>query len=168
VIKLESSYPSSINVPDGEQKISETIEFPKNFTILGNLALALWIAIDTVAFLLFNLAAGIIFLLVAIISVHGVLKFLGCMRPCYNCKKCTFGMGRLSALYFGKRSIKDYKETYGMATAIFFYALIGPFPVAVLIVSTIQEFTVLKIRVLLGLLAITLYRGLTWRKTRKL
>jgi hypothetical protein len=135
--------------------------------VLGNVAVALWILLDTFALLLVNLAAGIIFLLVALISIYGVLKFLGCMRPCYNCKRCTFGMGRIAALYFGKRSLKDYKETYGVAIAIFFYVLVGPFPAAVLLISTIQAFTVLKIVVLACLMAISLFSGLTWRTTHK-
>ena len=73
----------------------------------------------------------------------------GCLRPCFNCKKCTFGLGRLSALYFGKRSLKDYKETYQLPIALFFYALIGPFPAAFALVYTIQAFTILKMAVLL-------------------
>jgi hypothetical protein len=117
---------------------------------------------------LFNWAAGLVFLFVAVVGIYGVLKFLGCLRPCYNCKKCTFGMGRLAALYFGNRSLKDYKHTYGIVVAIFFYALLGPFPVAVLLISSIQEFTVIKIVVFACLLAISLYSGLTWRPTRKL
>ena len=111
-----------------------TIEFPENFTIIGNLALALWIALDTLAFLLYDLVAGAVFLLAALIAVYGVLKFLGCLRPCYNCKKCTFGLGRLAALYFGKRSLKDYKYNYKLPTAIFFYVLIGLFPSCICIV----------------------------------
>jgi hypothetical protein len=114
-----------------DEKTSGTIEFPKAFTIIGNLALAAWIALDTMAFLLFNVVAGAIFLLAALIAVYGVLKFLGCLRPCYNCKKCTFGLGRLAALYFGKRSLKDYKHTYHLPTALFFYMLVGPFPAAI-------------------------------------
>ncbi len=147
--------------------ISQTIEFPKTFTIIGNLALAVWITLDTAAFLLINIAAGVAFLLVALIGIYGVLKFLGCLRPCYHCKKCTFGLGRLSALYFGKRSLKDYKETYGIATAIFFYALIGPFPAVLALISTVQAFTVFKTMVLLCLLTLSLYSGLTWRPTQK-
>jgi hypothetical protein len=108
-------------------------------------------------------AAGAVFLLVALIGVYGVLKFLGCMRPCYNCKKCTFGMGRLSALYFGKRSIKDYKETYGVAVAIFFFTLLGPFPIAILAISAFQTFALTKIMVLLFLSAFTLFSVSTWR-----
>lgn len=133
--------------------------------MLGNIAVAFWIILDITAFVLYNLAAGFVFLLVALIGVYGILKFLGCMRPCHECKKCTFGLGRLSALYFGKRSLKDYKQTYGIAVAIFFYALIGPFPAAVLLVSTAQEFTTIKIVVLVCLSVISIFSALTWRNT---
>jgi hypothetical protein len=149
------------------EKISETIEFPKKLTILGNIAVILLIILDSTAFWLYNQAAGWLFLVVAIIAIYGVLKFLGCLRPCYNCKKCTFGMGRLAALYFGKRSLKDYKHTYGIAIAIFFYALLGPFPATALLISTVQAFTFLKMAGLLVLIVISIYSGLTWLPTRK-
>ena len=148
-------------------KVSETIEFPKKLTVFGNIAVILWIILGSVAFWLYNQVAGGVFLVVALIALYGVLKFLGCLRPCYNCKKCTFGMGRIAALYFGKRSLKDYKHTYGIAIAVFFYALLGPFPVAVLLISTIQVFDALKIVVLLSLLTISVWSALTWRPTRK-
>jgi hypothetical protein len=135
---------------------------------MGNLALALWIGLDTVAFLLINIVWGIVFLLVALIAIYGVLKFLGCMRPCYNCKKCTFGLGRLSALYFGKRSLKDYKHTYRLPTSIFFYTLVGPFPAAILLISTVQAFTILKFAVLFALIIFSVYSALTWRTNHKL
>jgi hypothetical protein len=147
----------------GREKISSTIEFPKKFTIIGNLALALWITLDTTGFLLINLTLGIVFLLVALIAIYGVLKFLGCLRPCYNCKKCTFGLGRLAALYFGKRSLKDYKYTYRLGTALFFYALIGPFPAVIMIISSIQMFTTIKIVVAIVLLALSISSAMTWR-----
>lgn len=140
-----------------------SIEFPKTRTIIGNLVLALWIALDTVAFLLFNLAAGFVFLIVALIAVYGILKFLGCLRPCYNCKKCTFGLGRLYALYFGRRSLKDYRENYGLGVAIFFYAFIGPFPAASAFISVIQAFTALKLAVAIILLVLSAYSASTWR-----
>jgi hypothetical protein len=134
--------------------------------VLGNLAVLLWIILDSLGLWLFNQAAGWIFLAAALIGIYGILKFLGCLRPCYHCKKCTFGLGRITALYFGKRNLKDYKETYGVAAAIFFYILLGPFPTAVLLVSTVQMFSVLKIAVLLGLLIVSVYSGLTWRTNR--
>jgi hypothetical protein len=113
---------------------------------------------------LVNWAYGLIFLLAALIGIYGILKFLGCLRPCYNCKKCTFGLGRLAALYFGKRSLKDYKYTYGLPVAIFFYIFVGPFPAAVLLVSTFQTFNLLKVVVFVVLLALSVFSALTWRK----
>jgi hypothetical protein len=148
-------------------KVSETIEFPKKLAVFGNIAVFLWIVLGSVAFWLYNQVAGWLFLVVALIAIYGVLKFLGCLRPCYNCKKCTFGMGRIAALYFGKCSLKDYKHTYGIAIAIFFYALLGLFPAVFLLISTIQAFTFLKMAVLLVLIVISIYSGLTWRPTRK-
>jgi hypothetical protein len=149
------------------RRISETIEFPKIFTIKGNIALALWITLDTVGFLIWNLAAGIVFLLVALIAIYGILKFLGCMRPCYNCKKCTFGLGRLAALYFGKRSLKDFTETYGLTVALFFYVFIGPFPAVFTLFSVIQTFTIVKMLVFVFLLIFSVFSALTWRNSTK-
>jgi hypothetical protein len=124
---------------------------------------AFWIVVDIIGLGLFNLVAGVTFIFVALIGVYGILKFLGCLRPCYHCKKCTYGLGRIAALYFGKRSLKDYKYNYGLPVAIFFYLLLGPFPAAVLLVSTVQAFTVLKAWVAVVLLLISVYSALTWR-----
>ncbi len=49
------------------------IEFPKTFAILGNIALVSWITLDIIGFGLYNLAAGVIFFLVALIGIYGVL-----------------------------------------------------------------------------------------------
>jgi len=159
----KATYPIIDNVWAGEERISETIEFPKTLVIAGNIALAAWILLDSVALSLVNLAGGVAFLIVLLIAVYGLLKFLGCLRPCYNCKKCTFGMGRLAALYFGKRSLKDYKHNYHLPVAIFYYLLIGPFPAAILLTYTIQAFTVPKIVVLPCLIAFSTFSALTWR-----
>jgi hypothetical protein len=148
---------------NGEERISETIEFPKTLVIAGNIVLAAWILLDSVALSLVNLAGGVAFLIVLLIAVYGILKFLGCLRPCYNCKKCTFGMGRLAALYFGKRELKDYKHNYHLPVALFYYLLIGPLPAAILLTYTIQAFTVPKTVALLGLIAFSTFSALTWR-----
>ena len=108
-----------------------------------------------------------VFLLVAVIGIYGILKFLGCLRPCYNCKKCTFGMGRIAVLYFGKRSLKDYTKTYGLPVAIFFYILLGPFPAAVSLFLAVESFTILKVVVFAALLLISAYSALTWRISNK-
>jgi hypothetical protein len=146
-----------------EPKNGRPIFFPENLVIFGNLALFAWIVLDTAAFLLFDITAGIAFFIMALIAIYGVLHFIGCLRPCYNCIKCTHGMGRLAALYFGRRIFKDYKYSYKLPTAIFFTLFIGAFPAAFALYSAVIDFTVVKAAVFAVLLAITIYSGLTWR-----
>jgi hypothetical protein len=149
-------------------KDGRPIFFPKKLVLLGNLALFVWIVLDAVAFLLFDLAIGIIFFIATLILIYGLLNILGCLRPCYNCIKCTHGMGRLAALYFGKRIFKDYKYNYKLPTAIFFTLYIGTFPAAFELYSAVLNFTFLKAAVFLVLLMFTTYSGLTWRTKKRL
>jgi hypothetical protein len=146
-----------------EPKNGRPIFFPENLVLFGNLALFLWIVLDSVAFLLYNFITGIVFFILSLILIYGVLHLLGCLRPCYNCIKCTHGMGRLAALYFGRRIFKDYKYNYKLPTAIFFTLYIGGFPAAFALYSTIVDFTVIKAAVFVALLVFTIYSALTWR-----
>ncbi len=150
-----------------EPKNGRPIFFPKKLVIYGNLALFLWIILDAVAFLLFDLTAGIVFFVVTLILIYGLLNILGCLRPCYNCIKCTHGTGRLAALYFGKRIFKDYKYNYKLPTAIFYTLYIGAFPATFALYSAIIDFTVIKAAVFVVLLAFTIYSGLTWRTKKR-
>jgi len=146
-----------------EPKNGRPIFFPKNLVLFGNLALFLWIVLDSVAFLLYDLTAGIVFFILTLILIYGVLHLLGCLRPCYNCIKCTHGMGRLAALYFGRRIFKDYKYNYKLPTAIFFTLYIGGFPAAFALYSVIIDFQPVKATVFAFLLVFTICSALTWR-----
>ena len=146
-----------------EPKNGRPIFFPENLVILGNLALFLWIVLDSAAFLLYDLTAGVVFFILTLILIYGVLHFLGCLRPCYNCIKCTHGMGRLAALYFGRRIFKDYKYSYKLPTAIFFTIYIGAFPAALALYSTITGFSVIKTAIFAALLGFTIFSATTWR-----
>jgi hypothetical protein len=138
------------------------MEFPEALVALGNLALLAWVILDSIGFGLIDVGAGVAFFIVALIVVYGVLKFVGCLRECWHCKRCTRGFGRMAALYFGKRSLKDPKETYGVPAAIFFYTFVGPFPAAVMLVSTAATFSVAKLAITLVLLVLSIYSGFTW------
>ena len=166
---LKNPYMSSaaIGLCMAEPKNGRPIFFPENLVIFGNLALSVWIILDTVAFLLFDITDGIVFLVVTLVLVYGLLHLLGCLRPCYNCIKCTHGMGRLAALYFGKRIFKDYKYSYKLPTAIFFTLYIGAFPAAFALYSAVIDFTVIKASIFVVLLAFTIYSGLTWRTKKR-
>ena len=146
-----------------EPKNGRPIFFPENLVLFGNLALFLWIVLDSVAFLLYDFTTGIVFFILTLILIYGVLHLLGCLRPCYNCIKCTHGMGRLAALYFGRRIFKDYKYNYKLPTAIFFTLYIGGFPAAFALYSAIVDFTAIKAAVFVALLVFTIYSALTWR-----
>ncbi len=150
-----------------EPKNGRPIFFPEKLVVFGNLALFGWIVLDTIAFLLYDVTAGVVFFVVALIAIYGVLHFIGCLRPCYNCIKCTHGMGRLAALYFGRRIFKDYKYSYKLPTAIFFTLFVGAFPAAFALYSALQDFTVIKVVVFVVLLAITIFSGLTWRTKKR-
>ncbi len=149
------------------EKTGRPIFFPKNLVLFGNIALFVWVVLDTVAFLLYDLMVGVVFFVVALIAVYGVLHILGCLRPCYNCIKCTHGMGRLAALYFGRRIFKDYKYSYKLPTAIFFTLFIGAFPAVFALFSAVQNFTVIKVAVFVVLLALTIFSALTWQTKKR-
>ena len=150
-----------------EPKNGRPIFFPENLVLFGNLALFVWIVLDAAAFLLIDVTGGIVFFVATLILIYGLLHLLGCLRPCYNCIKCTHGMGRLAALYFGKRIFKDYKYSYKLPTAIIFTLYIGAFPAAFAIYSAIIDFTFIKAVVFVALLALTIYSGLTWRTKKR-
>jgi hypothetical protein len=150
-----------------EPKNGRPIFFPEKLVTYGNLALFLWIILDTAAFLLYDITFGIAFFIVALIAIYGVLHILGCLRPCYNCIKCTHGMGRLAALYFGRRIFKDYKYSYKLPTAIFFTLFIGAFPAAFALYSAITDFTAVKLAIFGVLLAFTIFSATTWRTKKR-
>jgi hypothetical protein len=152
--------------PEKEKKpVSETMEFPEALVDIGNLVLFLWVVLDSVGFGLVNVGVGVVLFIVELIVVYGVLKFVGCLRECWHCKRCTRGFGRMAVLYFGKRSLKDPTETYGIPAAIFFYTFVGPFPAAVLFASTATAFSIPKLVILITLLVLSVYSGLTWLPT---
>ena len=150
-----------------EPKNGRPIFFPEKLVTYGNLALFLWIILDTAAFLLYDMTFGIAFFIVALIAIYGVLHILGCLRPCYNYIKCTHGMGRLAALYFGRRIFKDYKYSYKLPTAIFFTLFIGAFPAAFALYSAILNFTAVKLAIFAVLLAFTIFSASTWRTKKR-
>ena len=78
-----------------------------------------------------------------------------------------FWIGKISGFVFWKGSLKDYKLTYRLPTAIFFYALIGPFPVAIVLFFTVQAFTIINMALLVALMAFSIYSALTWRIDHK-
>ncbi len=139
-------------------------EHPKSQIIFGNLMMAIWIALGTIAcWFLFSLVAWI-YLAVAIIMVFLVLRKLVCTNCYYYGKWCPIGWGKLSALFFKQGSIDKFSTNIGVKLAPATYGLLTLIPLILVIVSLIQEFSVPKLVVLILLLMVGFYSGTISRK----
>jgi hypothetical protein len=134
-------------------------EYSKSLLILGNLGIALWIVISAVACWFFNPILGWLFLVSAFVLVFAILRRLGC-SSCYYCKSCTMGFGKLSDLFFGRGYMAGIKSSAGLKV-VFVYGLLGLIPIGFLAVSIMQEFTAPKIVVLVFLLVLLIYSGVS-------
>jgi hypothetical protein len=146
---------------EGELKpVSNDIrEYSKSLLILGNLGIALWIVISAVACWFFNPILGWLFLVSAFVLVFAILRRLGC-SSCYYCKSCTSGFGKLADLFFGRGYMAGVNSSAGLK-AFFVYVLLGLIPIGFLAFSIIQDFAASKIAVLVFLLLLLIYSGVS-------
>jgi len=144
----------------------DIMEYPRSLLVLGNLALAFWIILGAIAFWFYTIVAFWLFLVFMLFIVYVVLRRLGC-NTCAYCKSCTMGFGRLAGWFFGKRADKDTNNKSALAMVALVYLLLGPIATMLLSFSITQGFATSKIVVLLCLLAISLYSGITWLKNSR-
>ena len=81
-----------------EPKNGRPIFFPENLVLFGNLALFLWIVLDSVAFLLYNFIAGIVFFILTLILIYGVLAHSGLPTSMLQLHKMHSWHGALGSL----------------------------------------------------------------------
>jgi hypothetical protein len=132
-------------------------EYSKSLLVLGNLGIALWIAVSAIACWFFNPLLGWFFLVSAFVMVFVILRRLGC-NSCYYCKSCTMGFGKLADLFFGSGYMAGVNSSVRLKI-VFVYGLLGLVPTVFLAVSIMQEFAIAKIGVLAFLLFLLLYSG---------
>jgi hypothetical protein len=122
--------------------------------------IAVWIAIGTAAFWVINSMLGWLFLGFSVFSVLIVMRRQMC-GSCYYCASCTKGFAKLSKLFLGGSSIPGISKgaTWGMT--VFIYLLLSIIPGIVLVSSIFQEFSVLKLSLLIGLLLISIYNAVS-------
>lgn len=77
-------------------------EYPISSIIKGNLAMAAWIALGTIACWFLSPLGAWIFLAFALIMIGIVLRKLLCTNCYYYDKRCSIGWGKLSALMFSR------------------------------------------------------------------
>ena len=139
-------------------------EYSRTGIFFGNFIMLLWIAAGTIGCWYLSPLAAWIYLAFAIIMVGIVLRKIVCTNCYYYDKWCCFGWGKLSALLFKKGKIEDFSKSLGIKVAPITYGLLTLIPLVLIIISLFQEFTVLKIVVLVFLLLISFYSGTISRK----
>jgi hypothetical protein len=141
------------------ENISEEAKaYSKSLLVLGNLGIALWIVVSSIACWFFNPILGWLFLIFAFGLIFAILRRLGC-NSCYYCKSCTMGFGKLADLFFGSGRMAGVNSSRGYKV-FFAYSLLGLVPIAFLVVSITQELAATKIAVLALLLVILIYSGI--------
>ena len=139
-------------------------ESPWTGVILGNLAMALWIALGTAAcWFLYPIAAWL-YLAAAVAMVFVVLRKLVCTNCYYYGKRCHIGWGKLSAMLFRQGSIEKFSTSVGVKLAPVTYGLMTLIPLALIIVALVQEVTAPKVVILVLVLLISAYSGAFSRK----
>jgi hypothetical protein len=143
----------------------EKLEFTRSFLVAGNLALLGWVLLAFLAEWFYNQVYGYLLLLFTAACIYLILRRLGC-SSCYNCKACTSGFGRLAGTFFGTGYTK--KGSVGNRAGLigFIYFLLFPLPLAMLVVSLVQNFAVLDALVLAGLLVVSIYSLSTWARKK--
>jgi len=74
------------------------------------------------------------------------------------------GFGRIAALFFGKNSLKDPKESYGVGIAVFCYILIGIVPIFLTVNSLSLNYNIIHVTLLIILLLTLVCSLITWKK----
>lgn len=139
-------------------------EYSKGRIIFGNFMMAVWIVLGTIACWLFYPLVAWIYPGFALVMVGIVLRKLVCTNCYYYDKWCHIGWGKLAALMFKKGNIEDFSTSLGQKVAPPTYGILSLIPLVLVVISIIQEFTTLKIVILVLLLAVSFYSGTIGRK----
>jgi hypothetical protein len=134
----------------------EKIKASKSLLFFGSLMFAVWIAIGTAAVWVTNEILGWLFLGFSTFSILIVMRRQMC-GSCYYCASCTKGFAKLSKLFLGSSSIPGISKGSTLGMAVFIYLLLSIFPGTVIFSSIFQEFSLLKLSLLICLLSVSAY-----------
>jgi hypothetical protein len=134
----------------------EKIATSKSLLFFGNLMIAAWIAISTAAVWVINPTFGWLFLGFSTFSILIVMRRQMC-GSCYYCVSCTKGFAKLSKLFLGAISIPGISKGATLGMAAFTYLLLSIIPGIMIVSSFLQEFSLLKLLLLICLLSLSTY-----------
>ncbi|MDX1813442.1 MAG: hypothetical protein R3319_01495 [Candidatus Bathyarchaeia archaeon] len=138
----------------------EKIVASRSLIFFGNLMITVWIVIGTAAFWVINSMVGLLFLGFSVFSLLIVMRRQMC-GSCYYCASCTKGFAKLSKLFLGGSSIPGISKGVTGGMTVFIYLLLSIIPGIVLVSSIFQEFSLLKLSLLIGLLLISIHNAVS-------
>ena len=139
-------------------------QYPKSGAIIGNLVMAGWIALGTIACWFLSPMVAWIYLAIGVSMVWVVLRRLVCVNCYYYGKWCATGWGKLAAVFFKQGSIDKFSTSIGVKIAPIVYGLLSVIPIIVLIVAMISLVSAPRIVVLVLLIGISAYSAVINRK----
>jgi hypothetical protein len=136
----------------------EKREYTKTELYLGNLVVITWILVGATVCMLFNVFAGLAFAAVLGFLIYYEIGKKGCVS-CFYCKTCTIGIGKMFDVFFTKRG-KENVNRKALKLFPFVYVLISVVPIVLVLIAIAEQFTVLKLALLVGLLVFSTVSGL--------
>ena len=130
--------------------------------VVGNVIIILWIGLGAAALGLFNLFAAIGFFALTAFLIFFEIGKHGCVT-CYYCKTCTIGMGKLPEFFFKPEGTANVNKK-ALRIFPFVFLLLSLVPSVFVVFSIVQEFAYLKLALLVGLLAFSIYSGTVRRR----
>jgi hypothetical protein len=139
-------------------------EYPLGTVVIENLFMVLWLMIGTYLCWLLKPVVAWGYLVFGLVMVLAVMRVLVCRNCYYHGKRCHTGWGKVSALYCNQGEISGFGCGVGGAIIPVFYGSIALVPLVLGVISTVKDFSLIKIGVLVGFLVIVIMSSVTLRK----
>lgn len=135
---------------------TEKINATKSLLFFGSFMIAVWIAIGFIAVWVVNTVFGWLFLGFSAFAILILMRRQMC-GSCYYCASCTTGFAKLSKLFLGSSQIPGIGRGSTLGMVVFIHLLLSVIPGLMLLSSIFQEFSLLKLSLLICLLSISIY-----------
>jgi hypothetical protein len=129
----------------GRTKKRSTIFFPENLVLFGNLALFLWIVLDSVAFFYYIISQAVLcFCSNSYLDLWFGTALSGLPSSLLQLYKMHAWYGALGSLYFGRRILRITNTTITAGAVLFSHSTSALSPAAFALYSAIVDFAVNK------------------------
>lgn len=139
-------------------------KYPANGIFLENLVLILWVIFGFIACSFVSSIIAWLYFGFAFLMILFVLRKLLCTKCFYYDKWCHVGWGKLTALFFKKGDTTKFNVGAGQFLAPATYGILIILPLILIIISIIQDFSLIKLLILACLIISAFLSSVTCRK----